>query len=191
MRQVHLEDIVDWLQAETPRSWHPDELAERMARWQVRPESMTAHLHFVPGRYTRNLVFRNDAFELVLNCWSPGALSPVHEHAGQDCWVSVQAGAFDFENYPLLAGGRAPGVAQLGRPVRSLGAGVGFVDYRSTEESVHRVASAGGRAVSLHLYAKPIDQCLVFDPSRQRCMLRSLRYDTVPPGWQGAGSALN
>jgi hypothetical protein len=33
-------------------------------------------------------------------------------------------------------------------------------------ETIHRVGPVGGRALSLHLYAGPLDSFLVFDPER-------------------------
>ena len=156
----------------------PDLDAE-LAGVRVEAESLGPYLFFRPGHYTRNLVYRDAAFELVLNCWDAGAVSPVHEHSGQECWFSIQAGAFLLENFPLLAGGRGPGHARLGAPERVGPVGVGHVDHRTPSASVHRVRALDGPAVSLHVYARPIDSCLVFDLARQRCHLRQLRYDSV------------
>ncbi|MBF5045431.1 cysteine dioxygenase [Aggregicoccus sp. 17bor-14] len=155
------------------------ELDSELAGVRIEVESLGPYLFFRPGHYTRNLVYRDDAFELVLNCWDAGAVSPVHEHAGQECWFSIQAGAFLLENFPLLAGGRVPGHARLGPPECVGPVGVGHVDHRTPSASVHRVRALDGPAVSLHVYARPIDSCLVFDLARQRCHLRQLRYDSV------------
>lgn len=145
------------------------------------PASLRPHLHFRPGCYTRNLVRRTPGWELILNCWSPGAVSPVHDHAGQECWLAVQSGLFQFEDFPLLSGGCGPGPAVLG-PARVRGPlGAGHVDVQRGAHAIHRVrALGGGPAVSLHLYAAPLERCLVFDLRRHRCMERVLRYDSVP-----------
>jgi cysteine dioxygenase len=157
----------------------PPALDDELSGVRVEAESLGPYLFFRPGHYTRNLVYRDAAFELVLNCWDAGAVSPVHDHDGQECWFSIQAGSFLLENFPLLAGGRVPGLARLGAPERVGPVGVGHVDHRTASASVHRVRAVDGPAVSLHVYARPIDSCLVFDLARQRCHLRQLRYDSL------------
>jgi cysteine dioxygenase len=46
-------------------------------------------------------------------------------------------------------------------------------------DSIHRVTALQGPAVSLHVYASPVSQCLVFDARRQRCAWRRLSYHSV------------
>jgi len=161
-----------------PAGQDPD-LNEALAGVRVDVAQLRPYLHLRHGRYTRNLVYRDPSFELILNCWDAGAVSPVHNHDGQECWFSIQAGTFLLENFPLLCGGRVPGLAQLGAPQRLGPVGVGHVDHRSPAEPVHRVRALQGPAVSLHVYARPIDSCLVYDVERGRCQLRVMRYDSI------------
>jgi cysteine dioxygenase len=154
-------------------------LDEALAGVRVEMETLAPYCLFRRGRYTRNLVHREPSFELVLNCWDAGAVSPVHGHDGQECWFSIQAGTFLLENFPLLAGGQVPGLALLGAPERLGPVGAGHVDHRSPQAPVHRVSAVQGPGLSLHVYARPIDSCLVYDVARGRCHVRVLRYDTV------------
>jgi hypothetical protein len=55
----------------------------------------------------------------------------------------------------------------------------GEIDMRSGHLSVHRVGACEGRAVTLHVYAKPIDACTVFDEDGSTRIMPS-RYDTRP-----------
>ena len=162
-----------------PQGGPPPPLDAELAGVRVGVESLGPYLFFRPGRYTRNLVYRDATFELVVNCWDAGALSPVHGHDGQECWFSIQAGTFLLENYPLLAGGGVPGPARLGAPEREGPVGVGYVDHRSPAQPVHRVRALEGPAVSLHVYSRPIDSCLVYDVERERCLLRTLCFDSI------------
>ncbi|RKH31752.1 cysteine dioxygenase [Corallococcus praedator] len=150
-----------------------------MAGLQVEPSSLKPYLHFLPGRYTRNLVHRDEGLEVIVNCWSPGVSSPIHDHDGQECWFSVQRGQFLLENYPLLEGGTGPGVARLGAPERVGPVGPGHVDFRDAGAPIHRVCSTSAPGVTLHVYAGPVAQCLVFDPRRNRCAAHSLRYHSI------------
>ena len=47
---------------------------------------------FDPASYTRNLVYRDERFELLILCWGAGQVSPIHNHEGQDCWMAVLDG---------------------------------------------------------------------------------------------------
>jgi cysteine dioxygenase type I len=154
-------------------------VGRRLEGVRLRPESLGPFLHFRRGRYTRNLVYRDSRFEVVINCWEAGAASPIHDHADQECWFSIQAGRFQLEDYPLLAGGREPGYALLGSPRVHEAVGPGHVDYRGLLDSIHRVSAIEGPGITLHVYASPVQQCLVFDVRRRRCAVRRLRYDSV------------
>jgi cysteine dioxygenase len=154
-------------------------VGQRLEGVRIRPESLRPYLHFRRGRYTRNLVYRDAGFEVVVNCWDAGIASPIHDHAQQECWFSVQAGTFLTEDYPLLEGGCEPGYALLGAPRITPAVGPGHVDYRGPRDSIHRVAAVEGPAVTLHVYAAPVQQCLVFDARRNRCAWRRLSYYSI------------
>ena len=57
----------------------------------------------VKKKYTRNLVYRNNDFEILFLCWSPEQIAPVHGHEGEKCWAKVESGKLQFCNYNLLS----------------------------------------------------------------------------------------
>ncbi len=128
--------------------------------------------------YARTLVHRCDAFELLLLTWAPGSGAPAHDHDGQHCWFVPLAGAFDLDDYGVLdlAGRRAWLV-----PLRARRVGPGELDRRDEREAVHAVTPATPLALSLHLYARPIERCRVFDLRRARWSWRQLGYDATAP----------
>jgi cysteine dioxygenase len=174
-----MEEVLRHLREEVHGADGALKVGKRLEGVCVRSESLRPFLHFKRGRYTRNLVYRDARFEVVLNCWDTGTSSPVHDHGQEECWFSIQAGTFLLEDYALLAGGRQPGYALLGPPRSSEGVGPGHVDYRGPLDSIHRVTALQGPAVTLHVYASPVAQCLVFDVRRQRCAWRKLSYHSV------------
>jgi cysteine dioxygenase len=174
-----MEEVLRCLREEVHGAEGALKVGRRLEGVRVRPESLGPFLHFRRGRYTRNLVYRDPRFEVVLNCWDSGTSSPIHDHGQAECWFSIQAGSFLLEDYPLLAGGQEPGYALLGAPRISEGVGPGHVDHRSPLDSIHRVTALQGPAVTLHVYASPVAQCLVFDVRRQRCAWRRLSYHSV------------
>lgn len=179
MREASLKEVLRQLREEVHGAGQAERVGERLSGVRLRPESLGPFLHFRRGRYTRNLVYRDPLFEVVLNCWDAGTSSPIHDHDGQECWFSIQAGSFLLEDFPLLSGGREPGPAVLGPPRERGPVGPGHVDFRGPVDPIHRVSALSGPAVTLHVYAAPVEQCLVFDVRRQRCTWRQLCYYSV------------
>lgn len=115
---------------------------------------------FGDAHYTRNLVHRCGRYELLLLAWAEGQESPIHDHAGQHCWMAVLDG--DVEEIHYKDGG--PGRPLVASPARRFQRGQ--VAYIADEIALHLVRPvAGGHAVSLHLYSDPIDTCRVYDPA--------------------------
>lgn len=115
---------------------------------------------FEEGAYTRNLLERNAEFELLLLCWGPGQTSPIHNHEGQNCWAAVVEGPLEEVRYQLRSDG-APGPPAEDGPVLRYESGE--VMFIRDDIALHAVrATAGGRAASLHLYARPYAECNVY-----------------------------
>src|SRR5687768_7197153 len=77
----------------------PDRVTALLSRTVIPWQSAAPYLRLSGNRYTRNLVYRNDCFELLLLCWDAGSRSPIHGHSGQRCWFMPVAGWFDLEDY--------------------------------------------------------------------------------------------
>ena len=156
----------------------PVRVAEALRGVRIDERTLTPYLTWAPGRYTRNLVARDEAFELIAICWEADARSAIHDHADSDCAFVLQRGAITCENFriawPDAPAGRCELKATTTRTLRE-----GEIDMRSGHLSVHRVGAAGGRAITLHVYAKPIETCLNFDEDGTARSVCS-RYDTVP-----------
>ncbi|HEX3467845.1 MAG TPA: cysteine dioxygenase family protein [Candidatus Elarobacter sp.] len=157
----------------------PVRVAAALRGVRIDQRTLAPYLTWSTGRYTRNLIVRDDPFELVAICWDNGARSAIHDHADSDCAFVVQSGEITCENYRVAqrnGSGAAP--CDLARTsTRTLRDGE--IDMRSGHLSVHRVGANDGRAVTLHVYAKPIDACRVFDEDGSSHVAAS-RYDTVP-----------
>lgn len=153
-----------------------EEVDDRLAARTLSVDELLPHLAFARQRYARTLIHRCEAFELLVLSWSPGSSAPIHDHDGQDCWLVPLAGAFDLDDYGIVdeRGSRV----ELSR-LRSRRLGRGELDRRDEREAVHAVTPATPWALSLHLYARPIDRCRVFDPSGCSWSWRLLGYDAI------------
>jgi cysteine dioxygenase len=144
------------------------------------PRTLSPFLHFAQRRYTRNLIYRDDLFELIALCWEPHTESPIHNHSGQLCWLSIQRGALRLENFTSLDG---PGPGSGIRLVPAGGierAGEGVLDLQQGDNAIHRVSNPFDEpAVSLHVYSRPYDVCLAYDPVARTSHEMRLQYHSV------------
>ena len=153
-------------------------LSDSGAAWPFVPRLLTRR-----GGYTRTCAYQDRRFEIVLLNWTSGAASPIHDHGGQHCWMFVLDGRLEVEDYERLDAGDVAGYAH----VEQTGARVleaGETDLRSGRFDLHRVAAAGnGTAVSLHVYAAPLRQYLIYHEFARRCETVFGAYDDVLPAY--------
>lgn len=160
------------------QSGQPDQVTEYLNTMSLQPEDLTPYLHFHDAHYTRNLIFKNDLFELLALCWSPGQHSWIHNHRGQHCWMAVVQGALRVRNY------QRRGCDQQGRtvslePTTELLISTGDSAKVDPTEPVHLVwnpLELNQPAVSLHLYSRPFDTCVVYDAEQGLCRDMTLFY---------------
>jgi cysteine dioxygenase len=173
---MHLavDGIVETLRGVPPALFQPGEVCARLRGLLLDARTLQPYLHFVPGRYTRNLIYRDEVFELLALCWDAHTQSPIHNHAGQLCWLSIQQGALRLENFHSLDG---PGPGDHIRLVPSGGisrAPEGVLDLQQGDDAIHRVSNPfPERAASLHVYSRPFDTCIAYD--LQACAAREMR----------------
>jgi cysteine dioxygenase len=136
--------------------------------------SIAPSIAFGAERYTRTRLHRSAAFELLLLCWDRGQATPVHDHDGQAGWFTVLEGALGVQEYDREGGPAdlrslaetSPGGLRLHEGRRYVVEAGRSVAEAEGPETIHRVGPVGGRALSLHLYAGPLDSFLVFDRER-------------------------
>jgi cysteine dioxygenase len=157
----------------------PVRVAATLRGVRIDERTLAPYLTWAPGRYTRNLVHRDDAFELIAICWEKDARSAIHDHADSDCAFVLQTGSITCENFRVAyPDGFENAPCDLRRTsTRTLREGE--IDMRSGHLSVHRVGACDGRAVTLHVYAKPIECCRQFDEDGTSRVAYS-HYDTKP-----------
>ncbi len=152
-RKEALEGLVWRLRQLERQPWRAEHV-ESLLRRPVPFEAVRPYLLWAPRRYARSLVYRSEAFEVLLLCWDRGARSPVHGHDGQQCWFTPVAGAFEVTDFHLLEGGREPGYARV-TPTRREGRVVaGTLDRRTPDEDLHPGLGAVFKALVARLGRK-------------------------------------
>lgn len=147
----------------------------------VAERSLAPYLTWDRQHYTRNLIDKTDLYELVAVCWEVGQSSSVHNHRGQNCWMAAPVGKLRVENFHVEFQDIETGKCRLlaSNTVELSLTNPCAVDPR---EPVHRVINpreANQRAVTLHVYSRPFDTCMVYSPEQGTCGDIKLHYNTV------------
>ena len=122
--------------------------------------------------YTRNCIVENESFELILICWEGKQITPIHNHGGEECWIYFIEGEFEEVVYKI-DNNQNPVVD------KKLNVGPGDTSYMIDFMGVHSLRNCSeNRGMSIHLYAKPIRSCQVFDEEMSEFILKEMSYDT-------------
>jgi cysteine dioxygenase len=173
MSAPSIQDLVRRIDAELAGRSRGSGVAGLLEQYAGEAADWERYARFLPDVYARNLVRGGDDYELIVICWQDGQRSPVHDHAGQRCWMSVLDGTIRERIFDRPAAQR-PLALRSSRALQR-----GQVGYITDEVGLHEIHPEGGRAISLHLYAKPIRTCQVFCPDTGRIDQRRLTYHSV------------
>jgi cysteine dioxygenase len=146
----------------------------------VDPDSLAPYLTWDRQHYTRNLVDRTPLYELMAICWEIGQASSVHNHRDQNCWMAVPTGRLLVENFHLAHQDVQGGVCRL-EPLNTVEMNVAQPCAVNPADPVHRVFNPrefDQRAVSLHVYSRPFDRCVVYSPEQGTCGEIQLHFNT-------------
>lgn len=174
---IPVEQLVNGVQ-ERLHAGHPDQVTEYLHTNRICLESLAPYTHFRDAHYSRNLIFKNEEFEMLLLCWGIGHRSWIHNHRGQHCWMAVVDGRLLLRNYRRLGCDQQARTLQL-EPLPALLLSPGGLAKVDPEEPVHVVwnpAEFNQPAMSLHVYARPFDSCVVYDDEQGLCRDISLFY---------------
>ncbi len=123
--------------------------------------------------YTRNCVAENEDFELILICWEKGQSTAIHDHGGEECWVYFVEGEFREHVYIENESGKLDIVKTSDAKPGDVAYMVDFMGYHNLENKSNK------RSMSLHLYAKPIKNCNVYDSKKNEFVRKEMFYDNV------------
>lgn len=199
-RSISLGELVQSLCQLGPTEFQVDKVAEILSAHSLRESSITSLCGFLDNKYARHSIFRNDQFDMMLICWKPGQVTPVHSHNGQRGWVRVLRGRIQETRFQYrgcdspqnfiggeidcIAGGGAIRLEEQGTRDFAVGPAVTSVDR---EQSIHRLGNVwqdadSENAVTLHVYSLPHDSCVSYDMETRTCQRRELAFDTTAVG---------
>ena len=147
----------------------------------VDADSLSPYLNWDRQHYTRNLIDRTPLYELMAICWEVGQFSSVHNHRDQNCWMAVPIGRLQVENFHLVHQDIEGGRCKL-EPLNTVEMNVSQPCAVNPDDPVHRVLNPkefNERAVSLHVYSRPFDTCVVYSPEQGTCGEIQLHFNTM------------
>jgi cysteine dioxygenase len=181
-RQLSIQDFVAELHKfPQPAFDRTADLLGFLQHTSVAPATLAPYLTWDRQHYTRNLIDRTPLYELIAICWEVGQISSVHNHRDQNCWMSVPLGRLLVENFHLVSQDLDHGKSQL-TPTDTVEMNPTHPCAVNPADPVHRVVNPkhfGERAVSLHIYSRPFDTCVVYSPEQSTCGVIKLHYTTV------------
>lgn len=179
---LSLPDLVDEIESEIAahggKAKDKAKLKEIMERFNGNQSEFEDYQFFDDGSsYTRNLVATDGrTYALIVLCWSKGKGSPIHDHPGDGCWMSMLKGSLKETHYQAEEqdpSGKAPALkkiceniycrddAELSCECGKKGVTCAYIDDAIALHKVENASTTAG-AVSLHLYSPPPSICSVW-----------------------------
>lgn len=158
-----------------------EELRKFLRDAPVNPESLAPYLTWDRQHYTRNLIDKTELYELIAVCWEIGQGSSIHNHRDQNCWMAVPVGRLLVENFHVVHQDIAGGKASI-EAMETVEMNVSQPCAVDPLEPVHRVFNPrefNQRAVSVHVYSRPFDTCVVYSAEQGSCGEIELHYTTA------------
>ncbi|MGE3466484.1 MAG: cysteine dioxygenase family protein [Pyrinomonadaceae bacterium] len=160
----HIDQIISGLTAISDDDFTCENVYQFLADTPVEVDSITRYFFWSPTFYTRNLIYKDERFEMMTICWDKGQVSRVHNHWDQKCWMTVPVGRLRGQNFAVEEFDEARYHCRL-RETDSYELSNGAAAAVELEEPIHQIlnlAEYDERAVSLHIYSKPYDRCLSY-----------------------------
>ena len=180
-KQLSIQDFVVELRKFPEKAFvDTRKLLEFLQHTGVEADTLKPYLTWDRQHYTRNLIDKTPLYELIAICWEEGQVSSVHNHRDQNCWMAVPIGRLMVENFHLVSQDVDRGRSQL-TPTDTVEMNPTHPCAVDPADPVHRVVNPkqfGERAVSLHIYSRPFDSCVVYSPEQGTCGVIKLHYTT-------------
>lgn len=186
---ISVDDLITSLRSFEQDVITRDDILEYCESVQISDASLEPYVFFDEKFYTRNMIYRDDLFEVMTICWQPGQKTAVHTHNGQLCWMIPHRGNLGVVDYKWLGCDHPENQNVVGidclagsdhtklEIVREIEACAGGTVLTADKlQTIHRLYNFDEPAISIHIYSRPIDSCVAFDMEKQHCYRRQLSY---------------
>lgn len=164
MKTVNIKNLIAGLRQISDEDFTCDNVYQFLSDNPVDVDSIAPFLYWSDKFYTRNLIYKDERFELMALCWSKGQVSRIHNHADQRCWMTVPIGRLRGQNFSVLESNEQEGFCKL-TETDNFDLSDCLAAKVELEEPIHQILNLpefDERAVSIHIYSKPFDKCLSY-----------------------------
>lgn len=161
---VSIEKLIEGLCGFADEDFHCDSIYQFLSENPVDLETISPFVFWSKNFYTRNLVYKDERFELMAICWDKGQVSKVHNHSDQMCWMSVPYGKLRGQNFRVVDIDEKTDFCKL-EPTDIFDLSECLAAKVELEAPIHQILNLtefDERAISIHIYSKPFDNCLSY-----------------------------
>lgn len=162
--KVEIEKLIEGLRQIPNSDFTCDNVYHYLGNNPIEIDSISPYFFWSQKFYTRNLLFKDERFELMAICWEKGQVSKIHNHADQKCWMTVVSGKLRGQNFAVESIDEQEKYCKL-RETEQFDLSDCLAAKVELEEPIHQIlnlADFDERAVSVHIYSKPFDSCLAY-----------------------------
>jgi len=114
------------------------------------------YVTFNTNNYTRNIVKRGDAIEMLIICWLKKQQSKIHDHPENGCLMRLLDGEFEEHIYNID-----------GRSLRKIyTVKQNDIRYQEGNAGIHKIINKDNNSISLHIYSPPNYSAKIYDESQ-------------------------
>ncbi|MDQ3633668.1 MAG: cysteine dioxygenase family protein [Acidobacteriota bacterium] len=181
MQKVSIQNLIKGLCEIPDEEFHCDPVYQFLTDNPVEIDSIERYFNWSEKFYTRNLVYKDERFELMAICWQKGQVSKIHNHADQMCWMTVPIGKLRGQNFKALEINEYTNYCKLEETdkfdlAECLAAKV------ELEQPIHQILNLpefNEPAVSIHIYSKPFETCLAYCKETDTFAEVNLNYTSI------------
>lgn len=181
MSKVKIENLISGLCSVSDDDFTCDNVYQFLAENPIDVDTIAPFFHWSEKFYTRNLIFKNERFEVMTVCWNKGQVSKIHNHADQMCWMTVPIGKLRGQNFRAVELDESKGFCKL-EETDNFDLSDCLAAKVELEEPIHQILNLpefDEPAVSLHIYSKPFDKCLCYCRETDKISEVSLSYTSI------------
>ncbi|HSK74704.1 MAG TPA: cysteine dioxygenase family protein [Pyrinomonadaceae bacterium] len=164
MKTVKIENLIEGLREIPDEQFKCEKVYQFLSENPVEVDSISPYFFWSDKFYTRNLIYKDERFELMAVCWERGQVSRIHNHAEQMCWMTVPIGKLRGQNFAVLEMHEEKGFCKL-KETDQFDLSDCLAAKVELEEPIHQILNLpefDERAVSIHIYSKPFNKCLSY-----------------------------
>ena len=167
-----MDSFIKSLKSCAERDFPINEVSDLIIKSQFSNKLLDKYSHFNKKTYTRNMIYKDSNFEVLLICWSAGQMAPIHGHEGEKCWFKILSGSLEIYNYKI----------ETIRPLKlkkmeKITASTGYLDGPADIHSINNCYK--NPVITLHIYAKPYDTCDIYDLKTNQIQRLKMNYYSI------------